>query len=638
MSASSKKKLRKEQVAASMTEKQQAAKREEKKLRIYTASFWVVLVLCVCLVAGIALKAPISGIARRVTTAVVVGDHELSAVELNYFYIDAVNNYCNQYSSYLSYFLDTSVSIDKQMYDEESKTTWADFFLETALDSAKNNYALYDAAIEANHSLTEEEKASGESLFTSLETTAASYGYSDPDDYLKALYGNGASEDSYREYYNVTAMASSYYAAYTEDLEESYTSDNLRDFEKDEAYKYNSYTYASHYLNIEKFKEGGTKGEDGNTTYSAEEIAKAEADLKAAAEALAVPENNTVEALNAAIAEMEKAMAGTAETTTTTGTTGTTESTETSEETATTEATEATATTEAAAEAEDTEAADETEKTESTDTAENTDSTETTGTTEEEKKDEVKYSTCTENEDVLYKSVNSAVQEWIRDEARKEGDIAALPYSTTSTDADGKETTTLKGYYVVIFQGSNDNTYALKNVRHILVGYEGGTTDENGSTTYSDEEKAAAKTKAEDLLKEWEGGAKTEDSFAALATEKTTDPGSKETGGLYEDVYPGQMVAPFEDWCYDEARKVGDTGIVQTDYGYHVMYFSGDSEKNYRDHMVKEDLLASDIEKWQTTLNESITLEEKNTSYINRDMVLGGGSSSAEEGHEGHNH
>ena len=68
------------------------------------------------------------------------------------------------------------------------------------------------------------------------------------------------------------------------------------------------------------------------------------------------------------------------------------------------------------------------------------------------------------------------------------------------------------------------------------------------------------------------------------------------------------------------------------------MYFSGDSEKNYRDHMVKEDLLASDIEKWQTTLNESITLEEKNTSYINRDMVLGGGSSSAEEDHEGHNH
>ena len=55
----------------------------------------------------------------------------------------------------------------------------------------------------------------------------------------------------------------------------------------------------------------------------------------------------------------------------------------------------------------------------------------------------------------------------------------------------------MKGYYVVLFQGVNDNTYALKDVRHILVSYEGGTTDDNGSTTYSDEEKNAAKEKAE---------------------------------------------------------------------------------------------------------------------------------------------
>ena len=39
------------------------------------------------------------------------------------------------------------------------------------------------------------------------------------------------------------------------------------------------------------------------------------------------------------------------------------------------------------------------------------------------------------------------------------------------------------------------------------------------------------------------------------------------------DVYVGQMVKPFEDWCFDESREVGDTGIVKTDYGFHVMYF-----------------------------------------------------------------
>ena len=39
----------------------------------------------------------------------------------------------------------------------------------------------------------------------------------------------------------------------------------------------------------------------------------------------------------------------------------------------------------------------------------------------------------------------------------------------------------------------------------MLAGFEGGTT-ENGTTTYSDEEKAAAKEKAESWLQAWEDG------------------------------------------------------------------------------------------------------------------------------------
>ena len=67
-------------------------------------------------------------------------------------------------------------------------------------------------------------------------------------------------------------------------------------------------------------------------------------------------------------------------------------------------------------------------------------------------------------------------------------------------------------------------------------------------------------------------GDKTEESFAALANEKSAD-GDGTTGGLYENVYPGQMVDSFEDWCFDASRKTGDTGVVETPYGAHVMYF-----------------------------------------------------------------
>ena len=192
---------------------------------------------------------------------------------------------------------------------------------------------------------------------------------------------------------------------------------------------------------------------------------------------------------------------------------------------------------------------------------------------------------------------------------------------------------------MVLFQSVNNNAFALKDVRHILVSYEGGTTDENGTTTYSEEEKNAAKEAAEKILKEWEEGEKTEDSFAALAKEKSTDTGSKENGGLYEAVYPDQMVDPFEDWCFDETRKVGDTGIVQTDYGYHVMYFTGDNEVNYRDYLVKNDLLEETITNWQTALNDATSVEVKFTKLLDRDLVLNGsGSSTAVDSHEGHDH
>ena len=111
------------------------------------------------------------------------------------------------------------------------------------------------------------------------------------------------------------------------------------------------------------------------------------------------------------------------------------------------------------------------------------------------------------------------------------------------------------------------------DVRHILVQVKGGTTAEDGTTTYSDEEWKACETDAQAILDAWLSGDKTEESFAALAAEKTEDPGSQATGGLYQQVYEGQMVPEFNDWCFDTSRQYGDYGLVRTSYGYHVMFF-----------------------------------------------------------------
>lgn len=128
------------------------------------------------------------------------------------------------------------------------------------------------------------------------------------------------------------------------------------------------------------------------------------------------------------------------------------------------------------------------------------------------------------------------------------------------------------------------------DVRHILLMPEGGTKDANGNTVYSEAEWEACRANAEGVLDAYLAGEKTEDEFAKLAGIHSTDPGSKDNGGLYTDVYVGQMVEPFNDWCFDDVRQVGDTGLVKTSYGYHVMYFVG-SRTPWFDY-VKSDLAA----------------------------------------------
>ncbi|HIT34425.1 MAG TPA: peptidylprolyl isomerase [Candidatus Faecousia intestinigallinarum] len=234
--------------------------------------------------------------------------------------------------------------------------------------------------------------------------------------------------------------------------------------------------------------------------------------------------------------------------------------------------------------------------------------------------------TSTKSEEILYSSINSAFQDWISDPARQAGDITIIPNESTATNEDGSETTTTYGYYVVLFEGSTDNTLPMGNVRHLLVAFEGGTTDENDNTTYSDEEKAAAKTQAEELLAQWQAGDATEESFSELVKENTDDTASASTGGLFENINPNSnYVEPFLNWAL-ESHQAGDTGIIETEYGYHIMYYVGDSELNYRDAMIESRLRADDMTAWYDALVEATTVTELDTSKVYRDIVLSSGA------------
>jgi hypothetical protein len=176
----------------------------------------------------------------------------------------------------------------------------------------------------------------------------------------------------------------------------------------------------------------------------------------------------------------------------------------------------------------------------------------------------------------------------------------AVKWATSAKKGDKKVFETDAGCYVVyIVEAAHRDASETVDVRHILFKVDSEAEDQTKA-------KADAKKKAEDALAEWQKGDKTEESFAALATEKTEDTGSQSTGGLYERVYKGQMVKSFENWCFDKGRKAGDTGIVESEHGYHVMFFvqkndeplwklkirdalSSEDAKTYTDELLKKD-------------------------------------------------
>ena len=557
MSSSKKKQLRKEQY---MTERQAAAAQEAKKLKRYTLGFWVVIILVVCLFVGAVVSNPLQNVMYRNTKAIKVGDHVLSSVDVNYYYMDAISAYqqevYNQYYSMLgsswSYLLgfDTTKPLNEQILDKETGTTWADRFMEEAKVSIKSAYALYDAAVKNGHQLTEDELKSIDNTIRTQDVYAAYYGYNTLNAYLRANYGTGANEKSYRNYLTVSALANSYLSAYAESL--NYTAQDLLDFQAKAPYEYNSYTYATYYLNVTSFREGGTKDDKGNITYSDEEKAAAVKAAEEAANALMNGQYLDVDMFDDAI----KAMPINAENPTVSST---------------------------------------------------------------------KYT------DVLFASISTLFSDWLIGKVEGEGEDAEPTFverkegeiTVIANKSGSGENEVINGYYVVRFGGMTDNAFAMKDVRHVLIKFENGTTNSTtGEVTYSQTEKDKAKDKAEKLLADWKAaGNLSEESFAELAKEHSQD-GNAAQGGLYEKVYPGQMVTNFNDWLYDADRKVGDTDIIETEYGYHIIFFVGDNEQTFRDYMITNMKRNDDVGNWHNELMNSITLEVLTLKHIELDLVL----------------
>ena len=108
---------------------------------------------------------------------------------------------------------------------------------------------------------------------------------------------------------------------------------------------------------------------------------------------------------------------------------------------------------------------------------------------------------------------------------------------------------------------------ASAKASHILLAYKGA---ERSTATRTKEE---AQKLANDLLAQAKANP---GNFAMLAITNSDDQGSKNNGGEYDNIAPGQMTPKFNDFVFN--NPVGTMGVVETEFGFHVMKVSGKND------------------------------------------------------------
>ena len=462
-------------------------------------------------------------------TALTVGEHQISDATLSYFYMDAVTNFCSQFSSYgdladlylqLYAGLSLTTPLDQQFYDKESGITWADHFIESAVENAKWTYTMYDAAAAAGYTLPEDIQKELDAFPDTLERYATYLSFADVNSYLQSVYGEKSDADSYVEYYRMAWVAAEFAEQHYMDL--TFTADALAAYEVGKEVTYNSYSFVTYYISVSKYAQHLFGKLDA---YTGEQLMQAQQEAQALADDLAA-KTTSVDTLNQAITQADLSASSFA-------------------------------------------------------------------------------SSCVEAKYTLYSQIgNEAVRNWVTSSERSLGDVAVVPsYTNDAVD----------GFYIILMGGVDNNNTPLANVQHILVLAE------------KEEEKEAAWAKAEQILAEFQNSPVQDSAtFGELAKKYSEDGGSKNNGGLYEGICRNHYyVESFENWAV-AGHEPGDTGIVETEYGVHIMFYKEDGDMTFRQYMIESELRDETQFQWEKEIVEAVSSNLQSTLYLATDLVING--------------
>lgn len=517
----------------------------------------IVAVLVIAIVAGIgAFSVSNSGVLERGKAAFNVGDVEVTAPEYGFYYASAFNNYFQYSYQYDTYYgagmgklytgYDYSVSPDQQAYEGEiegvEEPMFTDFFADQAMGSIRYVKASVKYAAENGIELDDKDMEDVEAAMDNFKETADSMHYS-LSAYLRRFFHKGLTPSLLKKICEEQTLATKVSTVKTEEFAAAYA-----DAKIDETYFKSLKTYGTvslRYFDIAAEKETVKAEKEGESdTQKVTDKTMAAAKTKADAFVAAL-----------ATADFKDVAAKFAE-----------------------------------------EAGDEKYKDYKTDDNKTL-------------MEDASYDT------ISYETSDKDFLEWVIDTDTKAGETFIVENEDTGYSI----------YMMVapVHKAPDSYTY---DVRHILVKFPEEESDSAEETEEAEEVKveeldtskydvtvdnvvneeytnAELYIKAQDILKEYLDGAKTEEFFGELAAKYSED-GNAADGGIYEDVTEGYMVAEFENWALKEGRKAGDVGIVETPYGYHIMYFI-ESEKTTWSDAIRNDLASEEYNEFADELGKA---------------------------------
>lgn len=113
------------------------------------------------------------------------------------------------------------------------------------------------------------------------------------------------------------------------------------------------------------------------------------------------------------------------------------------------------------------------------------------------------------------------------------------------------------------------------DIRYVLLVPQGQVAAD-GQVTADEEAWLACEEEAQKLQKTWMSAHFVSDgTFAELANKHSQDQATAPDGGALRNLHQGQLVEPLDSWCFSPARQPGDTGILRSPWGVHLMYYTG---------------------------------------------------------------